>query len=553
MDTFEKINTLEKAKQFFKPYTSYEDMPTRQMHLGQVPIPNHRKDTDETEEVWKYVIEECMPPIRLVTWKDIKPLMDNKEIMSWGGLDHNSYQYLKFLHEGWTEKCRPRHGMKGGSMDFMTVEGEYKTITTPLEITEEERKRFARMYGYQEGNQDYIDLLNGIMDESLQLEHENTIQSIYYHAAKAHWLINDIQNNGLWQPIQGLTHHTGNPGGKNSLSIHPGSMRSRSFQSMDYPDNTCLVTDYANCFPNHPSLSYKDITTYWLSLCSKDCKNVSAIYTDQKKIEFSVPLQQGGGTDFRKYVYDFNKKVSLLCKKKPLNIYIGYDSSHDNIIHEVCEKSIYDSIERSKSKGVGEDYFNDYKIEVKLLDISKLKDYNRDYANQSTEFTYSRFLIPYLENYEGFSIFIDNDYIWKRTPLPFFYFLDPDNAVACVQYDFEHHDEVKMGGEKNVSYPKKLWSSMMIFNNGHEDCKKLTPEVVNTATGKYLHQFEWTDKISKIPHGKIATEGFETECLDSHHAVHYTRGGPWIKGMDCSNINMLEQYYKVKSTLPNKD
>ena len=60
MDTFEQINTLEKAKQFFKPYTSYEDMPTRQMHLGQVPIPNHRKDTDETEEVWKYVIEECI-------------------------------------------------------------------------------------------------------------------------------------------------------------------------------------------------------------------------------------------------------------------------------------------------------------------------------------------------------------------------------------------------------------------------------------------------------------------------------------------------------------
>ena len=74
-------------------------MPTRQMQLGQVPIPPHRKDTDETEEVWKYVIEECMPPIRLVTWKDIKPLMDSKEIMSWGGLDHNAYQYIKFLHE----------------------------------------------------------------------------------------------------------------------------------------------------------------------------------------------------------------------------------------------------------------------------------------------------------------------------------------------------------------------------------------------------------------------------------------------------------------------
>ena len=314
MDTFEQINTLEKAKQFFKPYTSYEDMPTRQMSLGQVPTPEHRRDIDETEEVWKYIIEECMPPIRLVTWKDIKPLMDNKEIMSWGGLDHNSYQYLKFLHEGWTEKCRPRHGIKGGSMDFMTVEGEYKTITTPLKITDEERKRFAKMYGYQEGGQDYIDLMGGSMDESMVLEHENTIQSVFYHAAKAHWLINDIQNNGLWQPIQGLTIHTGNHGGKNSLSIHPGSMRSRSFQSMDYPDNTCLVTDYANCFPRHPSLSYEDLKTYWLSLVPENSKNVSAIYTDQRKIEFSVPLQQGGGTNFRKYVYEFNKsRIFIIC------------------------------------------------------------------------------------------------------------------------------------------------------------------------------------------------------------------------------------------------
>ena len=98
MDTFEYINTLDRAKELFKPYTSYEDMPTKQVQLGQLPVPKHRKDTDETEEVWRYIIDECMPPIRLVTWKDIKPLMDSKEIMSWGGLDHNAYQYLNYLH-----------------------------------------------------------------------------------------------------------------------------------------------------------------------------------------------------------------------------------------------------------------------------------------------------------------------------------------------------------------------------------------------------------------------------------------------------------------------
>ena len=52
---------------------------------------------------------------------------------------------------------------------------------------------------------------------------------------------------------------------------------------------------------------------------------------------------------------------------------------------------------------------------------------------------------------------------------------------------------------------------LMIFNNAHEDCKKLTPEIVNTESGKYLHQFEWTDKISEIPDWYVFTEGHDTE------------------------------------------
>ena len=108
-----------------------------------------------------------------------------------------------------------------------------------------------------------------------------------------------------------------------------------------------------------------------------------------------------------------------------------------------------------------------------------------------------------------------------------------------------------MGGEKNVSYPMKLWSSMMIFNNGHEDCRKLTPEVVNNESGMFLHQFKWTDKISKIPHDKICTEGYDDSFNETHHAIHYTRGGPWIKDMDYSHINMLDLYEKHKRGLPN--
>ena len=152
---------------------------------------------------------------------------------------------------------------------------------------------------------------------------------------------------------------------------------------------------------------------------------------------------------WRQKVRDFSKEVSQKFNGKPLNIYLGYDSRHEDIA-DVQIQSIREACQRS----VREDR-NRFEPVINLLDVSKIPEYTRDYANQSTEFTYSRFLIPYLENYEGISYFIDDDYIWEHTPLSLFYFLDPEHAVACVKYDFQDHEETKFNGEKNVSYPKK--------------------------------------------------------------------------------------------------
>ena len=248
---------------------------------------------------------------------------------------------------------------------------------------------------------------------------------------------------------------------------------------------------------------------------------------------------------FRNSVYDYNKKVSELSKGKHLNIYIGYDSRHTSVA-ELNKKCLESSIIFGAGSGETYNQMDKWVPEIKFLDISKIPEYTRDYANQSTEFTYSRFLIPYLENYEGFSIFLDDDILFTESILPMFYFLDLDDAVACIKYDFDKYAETKFTGEKNVSYPKKLWSSLMIFNNAHEDCKKLTPEIVNTESGKYLHQFEWTDKISEIPDWYVFTEGHDTEETNWRpSAYHYTRGGPWIEGMDTSQIEHLNIYERL--------
>ena len=147
-------------------------------------------------------------------------------------------------------------------------------------------------------------------------------------------------------------------------------------------------------------------------------------------------------------------------------------------------------------------------------------------------------------------MFIDDDFIFNKSILPMFYYLNPDDAVACIKYPQIKHDETKFDGEVNIDYPCKLWSSMMFFNNGHEDCKKLTPEVVNTWTGAQLHQFEWTDKISAIPEKYIFVEGYDDPDVKwDYTGIHYTRGGPWIDDMDSSHINNLEDFEKFKNTI----
>ena len=89
-----------------------------------------------------------------------------------------------------------------------------------------------------------------------------------------------------------------------------------------------------------------------------------------------------------------------------------------------------------------------------------------------------------------------------------------------------------MDGKEQQPYRRKNWSSLMMFNCGHEENKKLTPEVVNTQTGRWLHGFGWLpDKeadIGKIPEEWNWLDGHSPEDLEAKN-VHFTTGGPWFK------------------------
>ncbi|MBC8416861.1 glycosyltransferase [bacterium] len=208
-------------------------------------------------------------------------------------------------------------------------------------------------------------------------------------------------------------------------------------------------------------------------------------------------------------------------------VYIGYDTTNlgQHMARTVCERSI-------------RKYNAD--IEIKTLELKDLINsgvYTRPHDDrQSTEFTYTRFLVPYLNDYNGFAIFCDSDFLWQRNIYSLIAYVDSEFSISCVHHEYTHcPKERKMDGFKQEWYPRKNWSSLMVFNCAHDHCKRLTPEVVSTESPKYLHRMEWTDDvcINQIPHSYNYLTGY----YNTHKrpaAYHFTDGGPWHKDTaDC--------------------
>ena len=170
----------------------------------------------------------------------------------------------------------------------------------------------------------------------------------------------------------------------------------------------------------------------------------------------------------------------------------------------------------------------------------------------STEFTITRFLTPYLAGDTGYSIFMDCDMALTTDITKVLAEADLSKTVSCVQHDyskFTHkHLDVKMDGQPNVMYPRKNWSSFMLFNNAK--CKHITPDYVNTASPKDLHRMYWADEdIGELHHRWNYMAGY---YFDNDYAnIHWTDGGPWFKEYrDCplNNVwyNELFDYFEAK-------
>ena len=172
-------------------------------------------------------------------------------------------------------------------------------------------------------------------------------------------------------------------------------------------------------------------------------------------------------------------------------------------------------------------YTHNKNIPLKFLDQQVLRSTNWYYrpkdVKASTEFSLTRFLTPTLSSAK-YSIFCDGDFVFRDDVSKVLTEIDPEAVVSCVQHDYVPKHKTKMNGEIQHIYPKKNWSSFMVFNN--EKAKQaLTKEIVNTAPAEFLHQFRWADpaKLDKKWNHLVG----EYEPNPDAVGIHYTNGGLW--------------------------
>lgn len=170
-------------------------------------------------------------------------------------------------------------------------------------------------------------------------------------------------------------------------------------------------------------------------------------------------------------------------------------------------------------------------VSIAPLMLSQLKGIltRERHPLQSTDFSFSRFLVPYLSGYTGWSIFMDCDMLVLDDIAKLWGLRDERHAVMVVKHDHVPKETTKFLGEPQTRYEKKNWSSVMLFNNAQ--CRALTPEYVNTATGLELHQFKWLaddSLIGALPDRWNHLVGYDKPRRDAA-LVHYTLGGPYFE------------------------
>ena len=197
---------------------------------------------------------------------------------------------------------------------------------------------------------------------------------------------------------------------------------------------------------------------------------------------------------------------------KPIPIFIGYDP-REAVAYHTCANSII----RHASRPVA----------IIPLALNLFDDYEETHTDGSNHFIYSRFLVPHLMEYTGHAIFIDGDMIVRGDIVELWEQRDVTKDAQVVKHDYQTRMTEKYLGAKNENYPRKNWSSVILWNCNSFPNRKLTPNFVQQSTGSFLHRFTWLDDE------RIGELSREWNWLPDEYGpnpdaklLHYTLGTP---------------------------
>jgi lipopolysaccharide biosynthesis glycosyltransferase len=215
-----------------------------------------------------------------------------------------------------------------------------------------------------------------------------------------------------------------------------------------------------------------------------------------------------------------------------INVFIGYDP-RESIAYHVCANSII----RHSSVPVS----------ITPLALNNLSEYQEKHKDGSNQFIYSRFLVPHLMQHKGWALFVDGDMIFRDDIAKLFDLIEHDKAVMVVKHDYKTKKKEKYLGAPNQDYPRKNWSSVVLWNCNSYINYILTPEYIQKASGADLHRF------THIPDERIGSLPKEWNWLPDEFGenkdaklLHWTLGTPCFHEADFACSPMATEWHRER-------
>lgn len=202
-----------------------------------------------------------------------------------------------------------------------------------------------------------------------------------------------------------------------------------------------------------------------------------------------------------------------------VRVFIGYDKREASAYHVCCQSLIEHS---------------SVPLEIHPLALNNMERfYAERHVDGSNAFIYSRFLVPYLCGWTGHALFLDGDMLVRGDIADLWNRRRNDKGAQVVKHDYLTKHPYKYLGYKNEDYPRKNWSSVILWNCNYFPHRKLTPEFVATKPGSYLHRFGWLEDsmIDDLP-AEWNRLVMEQPVEPQDKLLHYTIGLPAFKGYD---------------------